>query len=516
MRKHCSICALLVTLLGLAQANLSAAMDLRSPGVMSLDWSYAGRAAGSDDYAYIPSKRIDIRDFGARIDGVTDDSRAIQDAIDNCEFSGGGVVELPPGTILLEDQITISSSNIILRGAGKNETIIKIPHSLKYYDLQAGTDDDTYSRSKGFIQIKGRRIRSGRGSTYATDVVSNAKAGYRALQVRDTSKFYTGQWVRLYMSDPKSGPVKSSLLGNMYYNPNRRHDCGEDCLWRLQGHKDMVRFMSKISEVRYNEIVLERELPVDVRTTWKPRIHIVDKYDVPQNCGVQGFTVDFRWIRSKEHLNEAGHNAIVLEETAFSWVRDVAVVNADLNFVIRYSNFVSVTEVEARVTKDRSNKKSKGKQGHIAIGIHDSCDVYVSEFDVQDTWWHDLSVRASMLSVFRNGKGADINMDLHKSAPYMILYTDIYLGKGTRAFTTGGKSGTGMPSAGYTTFWNIRKEGGEPIELPGCSYGPYLNFVGNFEGKRCQGHTLRKDEETYPKDLFVAQIKRRRKRLALK
>eukprot|EP00889_Picochlorum_renovo_P003174 jgi/Picre1/30204/NNA_005573.t1 len=111
MRKHCSICALLVTLLG--------------------------RGAGSDDSAYIPSKRVDIRDFGARINGVTDDSRAIQDAIDNCEFSGGGVVELPPGTILLEDQITIRSSNIILMGAGKNETIIKIPHSLKYYDLQA-------------------------------------------------------------------------------------------------------------------------------------------------------------------------------------------------------------------------------------------------------------------------------------------------------------------------------------------------------------------------------------------
>ena len=477
---------------------------------MSLDWSYAGRAGGETSPLFVSSMRADIRSYGALVDGMTDDSDAIQKAIDACAMNGGGVVELPPGKIVIKDQVTIRSSNIILRGAGKNETTIIIPHSLKYYDLMAGSDDDTYSRSKGFIQIQGPRVRSGRGLTFVTSVVSDTGAGYRSLRVEDASNLYVGQWVRLYESDPKYGPPSESLLGYMYSNPDRKKACGLNCYGSLRGIKDLVRFMSKIESISGNTIVLERELPVDVRVDWKPQIHSVERDQVPQNCGIQDFSIEFGWKRTGKHLKEDGNNAIVLEETAFSWVKGVHVTNADLNFVVRYSNFVTVSDVSANVTKDRSNPASKGKQGHIAIGIHDSCDVLASDFDIQDTWWHDLSVRASMLSVFSNGKGKNINMDLHRTAPYMILYDNIYLGEGKRAFTTGGKPRTGQPSAGYSTFYNIRKEYGEPIDMPSCSYGPKLNFVGNFKGRECYGDVVKLEGKVSPSGLYSEQVKRRR------
>jgi hypothetical protein len=48
-----------------------------------------------------PSRRgssiFDVRQFGARGDGASDDSRAIQTAIDRASAAGGGVVEFPPG-----------------------------------------------------------------------------------------------------------------------------------------------------------------------------------------------------------------------------------------------------------------------------------------------------------------------------------------------------------------------------------------------------------------------------------
>jgi hypothetical protein len=415
---------------------------------------------------------------------------------------------MPAGTILLESQVTIESSNVVLRGAGVGKTLIKIPHSMKYYDLQAGNDDDTYSRSKGFFQILGPRIRSGKGPTFLTDVVLDAGAGERSIFVRDSGELEIGQWIKLFMSDPKNGPTSQSLLGHMYHNENSKISCGDNCLKSLRGHRDLVRFMSRISDIRGDEIILERQLPVDVRVAWKPRIHSVDSDDIPQNCGFQDFSVDFGWKRSKEHLKEDGHNAIVLEETAFSWVKNVKVINADLNFVVRYSNFISVSGVSANVTKDRSHKTSPRRQGHIAIGIHDSCDVDVSDFDIQDMWHHDLSVRASMLSVFRNGKGKNINMDLHRSAPYMMLYANIHLGVGRRPFTTGGRPRTGQPTAGYSTFWNIRKKDGKAIPLPSCRYGPNLMFIGNFKGRDCDGRSVDAKEKVYPADLFAAQVKR--------
>lgn len=95
-----------------------------------------------------------------------------------------------------------------------------------------------------------------------------------------------------------------------------------------------------------------------------------------------------------------------------------------------------------------------------------------------------------MLCVFRDGKGKDINMDLHRSAPYMTLYENIDLGEGTTPFTTG-NPGHGKPSAGYTTFFNIRTSGDQPIREPSCSFGANMNLVGNFKRTyRCKGRYI--------------------------
>ena len=45
-------------------------------------------------------KNYDVTDYGAVGDGVTDDTRAIRNAIDHCRRSGGGRVSLAAGTYL--------------------------------------------------------------------------------------------------------------------------------------------------------------------------------------------------------------------------------------------------------------------------------------------------------------------------------------------------------------------------------------------------------------------------------
>ena len=430
--------------------------------------------------------------YGAVMDGVTDDGAAIQDAIDDCGARGGGTVEVPEGIALVERTLVISSDNVVLRGAGKGETTIKIPHSLLYYDYLSGKrEGEGLAKSRAFLEIRGKPTRStDEGRNYVGKVLTETKAGYRSLQLDDASGIIAGEYIQLFMSDPRSGPAKKSLVGYLYESKDPKSRCGDECLKELRGWKDLVRFMSRVVEVRGNTIVLERELPVDVRPEWQPVVFTLNE-DTVQNSGIQDLTVEFNWIRTKKHLYEDGFNAIVLLDTAFSWVRNVEVVNADLNVVVRRSNFVTVQGIVARVTKDRSHPSSRKNMGHIGIGVHQSSDVDVSDFDLQERWWHDLSVSATMLCVFRNGKGKDINMDLHRSAPYMTLYENIDIGKGTRPFTSG-NPGAGKPTASYATFYNIRTSDDQPIKEPSCSFGGNMNLVGNFkEGAgNCKGRVI--------------------------
>ena len=339
-------------------------------------------------------------------------------------------------------------------------------------------------------------------------MVEDTSVGYRSLTVDDNSKIQIGDWVRLFMKEPSYNTVSRSLSGYLYDNPNPKEQCGQKCMWRLMKQKgDVIFWMSRVSDIRYNTVVLERELPVDVKVEWSPTLHFVPSDEVVWNSGVEDMTLEFEWHRKKKHLEEDGFNAFLVEGAVFSWMKNLEAVNADLNFLVRHSNFVSAYGLTARITKDRSYRKQPGKQGHIAIGIHDSSDIYVSDFDIRTTYWHDLTVRASMLSVFRNGKGKNINLDCHKTNPYMMLYSNIQLGEGTRPFTTGGKDGSGMPSAGYSTFWNIRKSDYKPVDMPGCDYGPKLNFVGNFNARKCKGYYVAPLYSSSPDDVFVYQAK---------
>jgi hypothetical protein len=78
---------------------------------------------------------FDVRAFGATGNGVTDDTAAIQAALDACNAAGGGVVFLPAGTYLVSARVepaaTVTAfclrtySNVTMKGAGTAATTIK-------------------------------------------------------------------------------------------------------------------------------------------------------------------------------------------------------------------------------------------------------------------------------------------------------------------------------------------------------------------------------------------------------
>ena len=77
-----------------------------------------------DALAVPPPTVYDVTSYGAQGDGTTDDSNAIQAAVDAASSRGGGTVVFPAGTFRVTRGITIYS-RIVLRGAGMSTTVIR-------------------------------------------------------------------------------------------------------------------------------------------------------------------------------------------------------------------------------------------------------------------------------------------------------------------------------------------------------------------------------------------------------
>lgn len=69
---------------------------------------------------------INVKDFGAIGDGITDNKVFFQNAIEYTNSLGGGVVYFPPGNYLIGGSINIHS-NITISGAGMGATILRLP-----------------------------------------------------------------------------------------------------------------------------------------------------------------------------------------------------------------------------------------------------------------------------------------------------------------------------------------------------------------------------------------------------
>ncbi len=97
------------------------------------DFSYAGYHSGLTAIPFVDKNIVDITKppYNADNTGKTDVTRILQKVIDDLSSNGGGVVYLPEGeytTSIDEDKeigLSITSSNIVIRGAGAQKTFIK-------------------------------------------------------------------------------------------------------------------------------------------------------------------------------------------------------------------------------------------------------------------------------------------------------------------------------------------------------------------------------------------------------
>lgn len=79
-------------------------------------------------YSLIHGAPVNVLDFGAKGDNTTDDTAAIQTAIDTVFAAGGGTVFFPPGTYRVSSLSLnwgTAGTSIIFKGSGENATTLK-------------------------------------------------------------------------------------------------------------------------------------------------------------------------------------------------------------------------------------------------------------------------------------------------------------------------------------------------------------------------------------------------------
>ena len=424
-----------------------------SPTSRLPDFSFAGYRSGE---APIPTPPVkgNVRDFGAKGDGVTDDTAAFVRAV---EAVNNGAILVPAGRYKITEVLYIRKPNVVLRGAGTDKTTLFFPRALEMIKPNTGATTggrptSNYSWSGGLVWVAGTPEGANLGN-----VKTYASRGTFLLEIETPAKVKAGQRIEILQEDA----ADKSLLNHLY--AGQTGDTSKIAVAKTS-------FVSRVIGVESTRLRLERPLRTDIDPRWKARVRIFQPSVT--EVGIENLTFEFPNTPYGGHFTEPGYNPLTFLGAADCWARNLRIVNADSGPFLK-GNFITVENIvyESQRTPDKA-----GNQGHHGFTLGD--DTLFQNFDFRFRFVHDISVEnGSSGSVAAHGRGVDMCFDNHKRFPYSNLYTDIDIGAGTRMYSSGGGDALGLHSAAWTTFWNIRAA--RPQKWPGADYGPDLmNLVG--------------------------------------
>lgn len=159
------------------------------------------------------AKAWDPRDFGAKADGTTLDTKAVQSAIDACAAAGGGKVHLTngvflSGTVILKSGVTLAvAGDAVLRGSADIADYPSITPEINYLYRARFTKYLIYAERQEDIGLTGSGVIDGQGRLFPAQKGDDGGRPYilrfsecKRVRVSDLTFLNAARWLSHYLA----------------------------------------------------------------------------------------------------------------------------------------------------------------------------------------------------------------------------------------------------------------------------------------------------------------------------
>jgi autotransporter-associated beta strand protein len=462
--------------------------------------SYAGYHAGRVGLPTVPVV-ANLASFGGIGDGVADNTEAFRAAIHAAWMAGGGAVEVPAGTYVVQGLIHLNRDGVVIRGAGQGQTILRFPNSM---DVKPGSFNDGNGNTRWFWQggsvwmspagvldhdfIRTRTNDADTGEWWPLDGSNGGTKGRRYANVTNTPG--QGSWT-VQVDQP------AALQVGHYYMMNWRTltEQGDYDLWKtIAGHplaqtygwssegafnsRYNFNWPVQITAITGNTVTLGQPLRLPIQSKWKVGLDSLGP--VLTESGIEHLTVEI--TGAPDLPNDLGHdsrhNAIYLTKCVNCWVKNVTILNARNGIMTRATKHCELRDWRLEGTI----------RLHHGLSIVRGHDDLVTGFTFLPRVSHGLSIEdLASGNVHRDGNmgfgttNGGGTFDSHRYMSFDTLRTNLYVLN--EAGSPGGASSTGPLNGRRVVHWNIRGNtgalGGEWVNHPdSLSYGALVGVMG--------------------------------------
>ena len=387
-------------------------MNKAKAAIWTLLLVLASAVPGNSFAAVVPGSAFSILQFGAKGDGVTLDTKALNEAIGACAKRGGGTVLVPPG-VYLSGPIHLAQNVTLHLEAG---ALIKASPKLEDYDVESGRGSGESeraglltARNANNVTITGRGVIEGNGCAFVDPVKLHQGIDYAKKFTRQGEDFM----------NPKYG----TQHGPLAHGPRPGN---------------LVRFFNCTN-------VLIEGVTIQNSPTWTVQISGCEQVTVR--------AVNINSLGSDRRVpNDDG---IDLVESRFVHISDCDIQTGDDCIAVFGSEKVTV-----------SNCTLSSRSAGIRVGFTGK--------DIRDCVFGNLVIHDSNrgLGVFVRGEGSVENVLFHDILMSTRLYTGHWWGKGEPIQVSALRWDPKAKSLGKiknVRFSNIRAESEAGIIVYGCS-----------------------------------------------
>ncbi|WP_158293197.1 DUF4955 domain-containing protein [Tamlana fucoidanivorans] len=477
------------------------------------DFSYTGYHFSEKELPDVSGwNTISVTDYGAIPNDTGYDDAAIQAAIDAAEASNQPtVVFFPAGRYIVSSEttktqpITISGSNIVLKGAGKGAGGTEI-YADKFNENKFGS---------GVAHYRFMFIPSTTDSNDITQVTAEIRKGDFEVTVMNTANLSVGQYVDLYQRTTAN--LEANMPG-LTPNPN----------WGAISNNGIRPYEKHlITKISGNKVTFKNPVQLNMPLS---STTVLKTYNTISEVGVEDILFTSAWKDYPEifvhHANEIVDSAwqsVYFGNVVNGWIRDCDFKDWNECIQIERSTAVTVKDVHIYGKRGHASYYSKYSYGVLFENCVDTCDQGLA--DGRKGMLHGPGMRWSTTStVFVDCEmQIDQSIDCHGYHPYSNLLDNI---QGGKLLGNGGAENAYPNSGPYLTFWNFKHDANFTTRLYDFWFNSgtterrthtfaYPYFIGFQVGAgetiyfKNEGLDELRDQQVYPNSLFDAQLQLR-------